>query len=80
MKEHGAKIVADGAQRLRDAKDCVAVRQRILLEVRRRYDEEKKGASLWRRVALEVKIRREVAAEMKKEFPTQALYLWRFSR
>ena len=75
MNQHESKIVADGAQRLREAKDYSLVKRRILGEVRRRYDVEKRKASLWRRLWLEFKVRREVSAELKKAFPPAALHV-----
>jgi hypothetical protein len=54
MKGHEAKIVADGPQRWRDAKDYGAVRRRVVAEVAPRYEVEKKKASIWRRLWLEV--------------------------
>ena len=75
MKDSDSKIVADGMRRLRVVKDYPAVRKRLLADVACRYDEEKKRASFWRRLWLEVKIRREVRAELQKEFPRAALYI-----
>lgn len=75
MRARRLKIVADGAQRLREAKDYSAARRRILSEVRGRHRAEVKNASFWRRLRLEVQIRRETRAELKKEFPPAALYI-----
>ncbi|MDO8540814.1 MAG: hypothetical protein Q7S40_10295 [Opitutaceae bacterium] len=62
------RIVADGPERYRASKNYWAVRRRVLDRISERYAQEKKTASFWRRVWLEVKISREVAEEMKKEF------------
>ena len=75
MKDSESRIVADGAQRLRDAKGYTELRKRMLAEVARRYEGEKKSASFWRRLWLEVKIHREVRGELKKEFPPTALHI-----
>ena len=75
MAEHKSKIVADGAQRLREAKDYPAVKRRITLEVRKRYSDVTQKASYWRRLWLEVKIKREVHAELNREFPPAALHI-----
>jgi hypothetical protein len=75
MKDSDSKIVADGMRRLREVKDYPAVRKRMLADVACRYKEEKKRASFWRRLWLEVKVRREVRVALQKEFPPSALYI-----
>jgi hypothetical protein len=68
-------IVADGKRRLREAKDYLAMRKLIFAEVVQRHEEERKHASFWRLFWLELMIQREVAAELKKEFPPNALHI-----
>lgn len=75
MKDSESRIVADGAQRLREAKGYPESRKRMLAEVARRYEGEMKNASFWRRLWLEAQIRREVREGMKKEFPPTALHI-----
>ena len=72
------KIVADGGQRYREAKNYDAIRRRVIAEVSRRFEGEKAKASFWRRCWLEVEIRREVRAVMKREFPPGSLHIASF--
>jgi hypothetical protein len=73
-KAPDSNIVADGAQRLRDARDYPSVRARLLADAMRRCDEDLKRASLVGRVWLKAKVRREVHAELKKIFPPSAFH------
>jgi hypothetical protein len=75
MSTPKVKIVADGDQRYREAKDYDAIRRRVLAEVSRRFESEKAKAPFWRRCWLEVKIRREARAIMKHEFPAGSLHI-----
>jgi hypothetical protein len=75
MSTQKVKIVADGDQRYRKAKDYDAIRRRVLAEVSGRFESEKAKASFWRRCWLEVRIRREVRAIMKHEFPAGSLHI-----
>jgi len=75
MTKAETKIVADGYSRLSKARDYGAVTQRITREVRQRHEEEKKASSIFARLRLEVRIRREIRAEIEKEFPSGALYV-----
>jgi hypothetical protein len=76
VKEGG--IVADGARRHREARDYQAIRARILAEVTRRFASEQAKASFWQRLQLAVKIRREVHAQMQREFPPGCLHIAAF--
>jgi hypothetical protein len=78
MNTPKVKIVADGERRYREAKDYDAIRTRVLAEVSRRFESEKAKASFWRRCWLEVRIRREVRALMKLEFPMGSLHISSF--
>ena len=73
--ESGPKIVADGLSRLRRAKDYGAVRARLLTEARSRHGEEIKVVSFWRRIWLNLRIEREVQAELDKMCPPGAYYV-----
>jgi hypothetical protein len=75
MNNSDSKIVQDGAQRLREAKNFFAMRRRLMVEVSRRYEAEMKNTSFWERLWLRVRIHREVSAELKKEFPSAALHI-----
>jgi ABC-type phosphate transport system auxiliary subunit len=74
MKAHQLKIVADGAERLRTAKNHREVKQRLLSEVRQRYAAQKMPTSFIGSFRLEFQIRREVATLLEKEFPSAALH------
>jgi len=55
-------------------------RRLIEREVSSRYEEERKRAGLWRRLMVWMIIQKEVAEEMKRKFPPQALYAQHFVR
>ncbi|MFT3781532.1 MAG: hypothetical protein QM790_05895 [Nibricoccus sp.] len=76
MKEPKSNIVFDG-RRLREGEDYTAVKRRLLLEVQRQHEDELRRASFWQRLWLRVKMRREVHAELKKQFPPAALHFVR---
>ena len=74
MNAHPSKIVADGAERLRTAKNHREVKQRLLSEVRQRYAAQKMPTSFIGSFRLEFRIRREVATRLGREFPSAALH------
>ena len=74
MKAPQSKIVADGAERLRTAKNHREVKQRLLSEVRQRYAAQKAPTTFWGIFQLEFRIRREVATRLGREFPSAALH------
>jgi hypothetical protein len=51
------------------------IRRRIECEVRSRYEAQIRTAGTLRRILLWMRIRREVAVELKRTFPPRALYL-----
>jgi len=53
-------------------------RRLIEREVTIRHADERQGAGWWRRLVIWMKVQREVAAELKRRFPPQALYVRRF--
>jgi hypothetical protein len=69
MKNTESNIIADGSRLHRKT-----LKQRVSLEVRQRHDEELRQATFWRRFWLEIKIRREIAVAVNKEFPPAALH------
>jgi hypothetical protein len=75
MRAAKDRIVADGGERYRRAKDYKAVRALVVAEVSKRYESEKAQCSFWRRCRLEWIVRREVRARMKREFPSQNLHV-----
>ena len=75
MRAPHHRIVADGAQRYRAARDYTAIRTRVLAEASKRFECEKATASFWRRCWIELRIRREVRAFMNREFPPGNLYV-----
>ena len=78
MSASHERIVADGDQRYREARDYKAIRARVLVEVSKRFESEKAKASFLRRCWIEVMIRREVHAHMKREFPLGRLHVSAF--
>ena len=66
-------IIADGLFSRR-SKEYVATRGRLVAAARVRYAQELKDASIFGRIRLELKIEREVRAELRKIFPPGALY------
>lgn len=75
MKTSRTPIVADGAERLRQAKDRPQRRRQIADEVRRAQESRKVGATLWQRWQIEWEIRREIRRRLDAEFPPAALHL-----
>lgn len=75
MKGFKPKIVADGPQCLRDANDYHAMRKRLQVEVALHHESELKTARWWRRLWINLKIRREVGAKLSRRFPTAALHI-----
>jgi hypothetical protein len=73
------KIVADGPQRYRDARDYQAIRRQLLAAARLRYESQMSKASLWRRIRIALRIQLEVQGELEKLFPSGCLHLARAS-
>jgi hypothetical protein len=68
-----SQIIADGACSAR-LTQYRAARAKLIAEARMRYERELREASLWTRLKLELRIRREVSAALRKKFPLFALY------
>ena len=49
-------------------------RNAIRRDLTLRYAEQRKHSGLWRRLVIRVRMEREVAAELKRRFPPQALF------
>ncbi len=74
MKTPPPKIVVDGPQRLRRGDNYEEVRKQLLVEIAQRFELQRAGASIWGRICIDLRIRREVRAELMKRFPEGALY------
>jgi hypothetical protein len=74
MKLHDSKIIADGADRYRAAKNYREVRRQLIAQATERYRGAIENASVWRRWWILLRIRREVRVELRKEFPPAALH------
>jgi len=66
-------IIADGPLSAR-SKAYAAAEAQLVSEARIRHAKERAGASPLARIRLELKIRREVQAELRRRFPPHALY------
>jgi hypothetical protein len=71
------RLVADGESRWWQSEEGVKMRRRIETEVRRRHAGEFARAGWFRELLLELRVRREIAAEMKKVCPLETLWLGR---
>lgn len=69
------KIVFDGPKRLRSGAEYEKVRRELLRDIAQRYRDPRTLASFWGRLWVDIKVRREVRAELKKQFPTGALFV-----
>jgi hypothetical protein len=56
------------------SKEYAATRGRLITAARVRYAHETENATILGRMRLELKIQREVRAELRKKFPPGALY------
>ncbi len=69
------RFVNDGYERLTKSKEFQAARAAVIASVRARYAEDLAGAGILRRLALHLRMRREIAQELEKLAPPDALYL-----
>jgi hypothetical protein len=69
------RIVADGAERLRNAGHFAAERRRVSAELARQNESAANAKYFWQRFWLQLKVRRAVRAEMQKRFPPGALHV-----
>lgn len=70
----GDRLVVDGYERLTASSGFRAARARVAAEVRARYAERLAAAGPLRRLVLHLRIRREIAQELAKLAPPDALY------
>ena len=75
MTDHSTAIVADGAKRLRATRSYATMQAQLLAEHTKRHESELRGASLFRRLWIEAKVRRTVKAELRKLFPPGCLHV-----
>lgn len=69
------RFVADGQERLRRSSEYRAAREAVVAVVRARYAESLAGARMFGRIMLLLRMRREIAQEVAKLAPPDALYL-----
>ena len=68
------RFVVDGHERLTESSEFRAARASVVAAVRARYAEDLAGAGLLRRLVLHLRMRREIAQELDKLAPPDALY------
>jgi hypothetical protein len=69
------RFMADGRERLESSEGYRAARAEIIATVRARYAESLAGAGILRRLVLRLRMEREIARELAKIAPPDALYL-----
>ncbi len=69
------RLVADGHERLTNSSEFRAARAAIIAAARARYAEPLAGAGILRRLVLHLRMRREIAQELDKLAPPDALYI-----
>ncbi|HEX6861569.1 MAG TPA: hypothetical protein VF414_02075 [Thermoanaerobaculia bacterium] len=67
-------FVADGHERLTKSSEFRAARAEVIAAVRARYAEQLAGAGILLRLAIHLRMRREIAQELDKLAPPAALY------
>ena len=68
------RFVADGYERLTKSSEFRAARADVIAAVRARYAEPLAAAGILRRLALHLRMRREIAQELARLAPPDALY------
>jgi hypothetical protein len=68
------RFVLDGYERLTQSSEFRAARAAVIAAVRDRYAEHLAGAGILRRLVLHLRMRREIARELAKLAPPDALY------
>lgn len=69
------RIIAEGYKQLTESKEFRTIRDEVIAAVRARYAEPLAGAGIFQRLALHLRMRREVKRELDKLAPPDALYL-----
>ena len=68
------RFVADGHERLTKSSEFRAARSAVITSVQARYADQLAAAGILRRLMLRLRIRREIAQELAKLAPPDALY------
>lgn len=68
------RFIADGRQRLEESSGCREAHAAAVAAVRARYAEPLARAGFLRRIALRMRMRREIAEEVAKLAPPEAFY------
>ena len=68
------RFVADGHERLAESSEFRMARAAVITSVQARYAEQLAGAGIFRRLVLRLRLRREIAQELSKLAPPDALY------
>lgn len=69
------RIVAHGREQLMKSKEFQALRDEVIAAARARYAEPLASAGIFQRLVLQFRMRREIARELDKLAPPDALYL-----
>ena len=69
------RFTADGYDELKKSKEYRAARDEVIASVRARYAEPLASAGVLRRLVLRLRMQREIALELDKLAPPDALYL-----
>jgi hypothetical protein len=69
------RFTADGYDELKKSKEYRAARDEVIAAVRARYTESLASAGILRRLVLRLRMQREIAQELDKLAPPDALYL-----
>jgi hypothetical protein len=68
------RIVAGRLGAFRGTKAFRGVRERLRAQAHGRHEAHLRGASLWGRILIRIRIEREVRAELERIYPPGALY------
>lgn len=68
------RLVADGHKRLTESSEFRAAREAVIAAARVRYAEPLAKSGILRRLVLHLRMRREIAQELDKLAPPDALY------
>jgi hypothetical protein len=69
------RFMADGRERLMESKGYRTARAEVIATVRARYSEDLASAGVFRRLVLRLRMEREIAREVARLAPPEALYL-----
>ncbi len=69
------RFTADGYDELKKSKEYRAARDEVIASVRARYAEPLASAGILRRLVLRLRMQREIAQELDKLAPPDAIYI-----